>query len=79
MADRSSAGVFAVVFGVLAKDPTEERKNLAREIYGHIRQYDFNECQMEADEALIALGLAHMGYDPEWPDEEVVIYGPVAP
>ena len=75
MADRTSASLFERIFNHLAKNPTEENKTFAREIAQMTRDYDFNNYQMYADAALITLGLAHMGPDPD--DEcagEIVIY-----
>ena len=64
MADRTSAGLFRKFFELLAKNPTEEHKEIAEEIWTMRKEYDFNEYQMEADEYLIKLGLAKMGIDP---------------
>ena len=41
------------------------------------REYDFSEYQMEADEALLKLGLARKGVDPDYPEDgDVMLYGP---
>lgn len=75
MADRTSAHLFGTIFRLLAKNPTDEHKLIAREIYDLTGDYDFSNYQMDADEELITLGLARMGVDPEYPQEgEVVLY-----
>ena len=40
-------------------------------------EYDFSDYQMESDEALIKLGLARRGIDPDYSeDEETTLYDP---
>lgn len=63
MADRTSAGLFSTVFTLLAKNPTDEHKAIAKEIWPLIDEYDFSEYQMECDEALISLDLARYVWD----------------
>ncbi len=76
MADRTSARLFGKIFELLAKNPTDEHKAIAKEIFAETGDYDFSDYQMDADEPLIALGLAKKGIDPEYPEDgEVVIYG----
>jgi hypothetical protein len=76
MADRTSAGLFGKIFELLAKNPTDEHKAIAKEIFAETGEYDFSNYQMYADEPLIALGLAKKGIDPKYPEEgEVIIYG----
>lgn len=73
MADRTSAALFGKIFTLLSNNPTKENKELAKDIYYDlISDYDFNTYQMNADDALIILGLAHRSLDPEYPNE--VIY-----
>lgn len=75
MADRTSASLFGKIFDLLAKNPTEENKAIATEIYPMRNEYDFSDYQMYCDESLIKLGLAKMGINPEYPEDgEVVIY-----
>jgi len=75
MADRTSAGLFGKIFTLLAKNPSEENKKIAREIYKETLDYDFSMCQMYVDDELMLLGLAKIGIDPEYPEEgEVIIY-----
>jgi hypothetical protein len=75
MADRTSAGVFGGIFKLLAENPTEEHKRMAKTISSMTKEYDFSPYQMYADDDLIKLGLAKLGVDPKYPDEgEVVIY-----
>ena len=75
MADRTSAGLFADVFTILAEDPTKENKKLAAKIFKLTDSYDFDYCQMECYEVLIKLDLARMKTDQE--NEYEVIYGPI--
>ena len=75
MSDRTSAGLFAMVFELLAANPTDEHKMMANEIWSKRLEYDFSECQMGCDEALLTLGLAKKGVDPDYPEDgEVIIY-----
>lgn len=75
MADRTSAGLFGKIFELLAKNPTEEHKIIAKEIFAYTRDYDFSNYQMDADDALVTLGLAVKGIDPKYPDDgETIIY-----
>jgi hypothetical protein len=77
MSDRSGAALFADVFEYLARNPTEEAKAFARHLWEKIGDYDFNPYQLYCDDALVKLGLAHMGIDPEYPDDgERLLYGP---
>lgn len=78
MSDRTSAGVFGKMFNLLAKNPTDEHKEIAKELWPEIQEYDFSEYQMYCDDALIALGLAKTGINPKYPEDgEVIIYGPI--
>lgn len=75
MADRTSARLFGKIFDLLAKNPTEEHKAIAKEIYAETIDYDFRNYQMYADESLIILELAKKGIDTDYPEEgEQVIY-----
>lgn len=77
MADRTSAEIFGTVFEFLSEEPTPANKKFARRLFDMAQNYDFNDYQMEADEALMALGLARRGVDPEYPEDgETIIYGP---
>ena len=69
MADRTSAELFGRIFGLLAKNPTEEHKEIAREIFGFSNEYDFSHYQMYAEEACQKLGLCQRGIDPDYPEE----------
>jgi hypothetical protein len=76
MADRTAAAIFGMIFEKLAKNPTAENKELAKEIFGELGGYDFNEYQMYVDDALITLGLARRGLDPDYPEDgETILYG----
>lgn len=75
MADRTSAEVFGIIFELLAENPTDEHKAIAKRIYKYTRNYDFNDYQMDVDESLIKLGLAIKAIDPEYPEDgETIIY-----
>lgn len=76
MADRTSAELFAQIFEYLAKQPTtEERDKFAEKMWGLTGNYDFNAYQIGEDEALMKLGLARRGVDPDYPDDgETVLY-----
>jgi hypothetical protein len=76
MADRTAAGIFGKIFELLAKNPTEEHKAIAKEIFAETVYYDFGSYLMDAEEALIALDLAKKGIDPKYPEVgESIIYG----
>lgn len=76
MADRTSAEIFGEIFGLLAKNPTEDRKDIAKEIFGMTKYYDFSPYQMYADSACAALGIAKKGINPEYPGEGEVVLWP---
>jgi hypothetical protein len=76
MADRTSAEIFGSVFDLLAQNPTDEHKELARQIYQLARLYDFSDYQMGADDACLALGVARRGVNPDWPDSGEVTLWP---
>ena len=58
MADRTSAGLFALMFNALASDEPLDRKALAASLYERTGEYDFSPRQMCCDDALIKLALA---------------------
>lgn len=58
MSDRTSAEIFAMIFEHLAEDPDERNQNLAKWLWEHAEDYDFNWYQMDCDDALIDLCLA---------------------
>jgi hypothetical protein len=77
MADRTSAALFAYIFNMLAKDPTDTNKKFAARVWEKTNEYDFSPYQMYCDPALVALGLARKGVDPRYPDDgPIVLYGP---
>lgn len=76
MADRTSAGLFAKLFELLAKNPTEEHKEIAREMYNLTSEYDFSDYQMCADDACLTLGIARRGVNPEYPEHGVMTLWP---
>ena len=77
MADRTSAGVFAQFFEKAAKLGLSKNDPLVRFMWKARLEYDFSDYQMESDDALIRLGLARRGIDPEYSeDEETTLYDP---
>jgi len=58
MADRTSAGLFGRVFKMLAANPTDEHKKFAVELLAMRHDFDFSIYQMDADDALLTLGVA---------------------
>jgi hypothetical protein len=70
MADRTSAGLFARIFILLAKEPTTEHKKIAKEIYSFTKDYDFDNDQMEANAACLKLEIAFSdGEVTLWPED----------
>jgi hypothetical protein len=77
MADRTSAGIFGEVFEYLARQPqSPERDAFARRMWDLQGNYDFSPYQMDADDALVVLGLARREADPQYNDEDTLVYGP---
>lgn len=75
MSDRTSCEIFAQVLELLARDCSDDHKVLAREVLKLSLQYDFSPCDMDADDAGIALGIARRGVDPQYPDDgEVTLW-----
>lgn len=58
MSDRTSAEIFSMIFEMLAENPTDEHKKMAKKIWPQRNHYDFSDYQMGCDKALIILGLA---------------------
>lgn len=80
MSDRTSAGIFGDIFNKLASDPTPQHIDWAHDFWRSQQRYDFSPYQMECDKALITLGLARRGIDPDEPNEpETTLYGPITP
>ncbi len=78
MADRTSARLFGKIYEMLAENPSDEHKAMAKAIWPLQWEYDFSEYQMDADNALVTLGLAKLGIDPKYPDEgEKMLYADV--
>lgn len=69
MADRTSAAIFGDIFLLLAENPIDEHKELARKIYEMSVRYDFMGLQMGADDACMVLGVMRMGIDSAYPDD----------
>lgn len=63
MADRIGAALFGEFFEMLAENPTEEHKKMAKKIWSMKDCHDFNNYQMYCDDALIKLDLATIDND----------------
>ena len=79
MADRTSAGIFGEMFNFLAEGGKKSKEDLIAFLWDSCHGYDFNYCQMDADESLEKLGLAKMcgcgsylykGESTEWHTED---------
>lgn len=56
MSDRTSADVFGQIFTLLASN--KSKGEIAKALWKSSFNFDFSQCQMEADRALIKLGFA---------------------
>ena len=76
MADRTSAALFGEIFQWLAEIPNDERAlEFASRLYERTQHYDFLAYQMDADDALLALGLARKGVRQDYlEDGEVTLF-----
>lgn len=74
MTDKISADLFGITFKVLAQDPNEENKALAKKFFDLVERYDFSLSEMYADEALIALDLAERWINSEG-EEQIRYFG----
>lgn len=75
MADRTSARVFGKAFMLLAEEPFDKQRVIDL-LWKETRGFDFSPYQMCCDEALMKLGLARKGVDPDYPSEgETILYG----
>lgn len=63
MADRMSAAIFAEIFEMLAANPTEEHRVMAKNIWKMKIGCGFSNYQMHCDDALMILDLATKGED----------------
>lgn len=72
MVDRIGAELYGILFEVLAQNPEEENKALAKQFFKLVDESDFSYSQMGVDEALITLGLAKRGINLE--GEQIVLY-----
>ena len=57
MADRTAAAIFGSVFELLAEQPDNRSRVMAKKLMKLTRMYDFNPYQMECDDALDKLGI----------------------
>jgi hypothetical protein len=89
MADRTSAEIFGTLFTHLAEDlriasadiiHADRREyilTLARDLWPKMWSYDFNEYQMDADDALVQLGLARrVGGEIQYMNQEMTTWQP---
>lgn len=75
VSDRTSAEIFVDVFTYLAAQPkTPERDAFARKAWEWTGKYDFSPYQLDADDALIALGLAVRVPDQDDPDGSLMVF-----
>ena len=65
MTDKISAELFGITFTVLAQNPNEENKALAKRFFDLVENYDFSLSEMCVDEALITLDLAERWISPK--------------
>ena len=72
MSDGTSSMIFGDMFGYLATDMTKEE--IAAQLWKDMYQYDFSNDQMDADAALIELGLAKKCEECSTPRYVVAIY-----
>jgi hypothetical protein len=75
MSDRSAAWAFGTFFKILAKNPSEQNKEDAKEVWKLSGEFDFDYYQMSCDEALIALGLATAFYNQEEEMNDIQYHG----
>jgi len=78
VSDHNSAEIFGMMFRLVDKEIlcVESRTKFATALWNASRKYDFSDCQLECDDALKRLNLAEVGFDPDHPDEEMMLYGP---
>ena len=72
MIDEKPAVAMGKVFKILAKNRTDENKALAKEIFEMCPNHGFNVRQMDADDALIDLGVAFIGEAVEASDDQIM-------
>jgi hypothetical protein len=72
MSDGTSSTIFSDMFTLLASD--KNKKDIAKQLWKDMYQYDFSHCDMGADAALIKLGLATKCKKCSTPRYTVAIY-----
>lgn len=75
MADRTSAGIFRVLFKAVDRGHVID----ARFLWGLMRGYDFSPEQLGCDTELERAGLLRVVPNPDDPDDPVHDYGPASP
>jgi len=75
MSDRAGAELFSEIFQMIYDHVEDEdaRYQLARRFFAFARDYDFSFDQLDADDILVELGLAHYATDNET-GEDIVRY-----
>jgi len=77
LADRRSASIFEFCFKHLAKNPTNENKQFAKELFKKSFAFDFSHYQLYSDDELKVLNLARDGIHKDYPkDGTTIIYYP---
>lgn len=75
MSDNTSARIFSNIFDLLAKNPTQDKKEMAKEIWKLAFGYDFYPPAHFDPKSMIKLDLAKRGVDPSYPEDgEQVLY-----
>ena len=69
MSDRTSAELFGTIFRLLAVNPTEEHKAMARLIWAKRGDYDFSDYQVYEEDARVALGISRVVEDDSGAEE----------
>ena len=57
MSTNDAASIFAMMFEILAENPTPSNKEVAERLFGYTKNFEFTIADMYADEALIVLEL----------------------
>lgn len=58
MGDSSSPEIFWTIYTLLAKNPTDEHKEIAAKLWKLSQQFDFCDEEVGCFEAMVALGIA---------------------
>ncbi len=58
MGDRKSPEIFWTIYTLLAKNPTDEHKEIAAKLWKLSQKFDFCDEEVGCFEAMVALGIA---------------------